>query len=101
MGTTTGRTSEQPGAADAIEPLSPVPPRPVNPRYESYLHGFSSGFHARDDEVARLQAENDRLYLLAHNTPAQVAEIQQRRLDGHFRAEEQRFFADAARKTTT
>lgn len=86
---------------DDIESLPPVPPRPVNPRYESYLHGFSSGFHARDDEVARLQAENDRLYLLAHNTPAQVAEIKQRRLDEHFRAEEQRFFTNASRETTT
>lgn len=79
-----------------VDTRLPVPfryPEP-NPRYDVYLAGWVRGFHERDDEIAQLKAEVDRLYLLAFNSPERVAEIQQRRLTQHFQEEERRFFAD-------
>jgi hypothetical protein len=77
-----------------VDTRPPVPfryPEP-NPRYDVYLAGWVKGFHERDDEIARLKAEVDRLYLLAFNSPQKVEEIKRRRMDEHFRDEERRFF---------
>ncbi|WP_157962358.1 hypothetical protein [Homoserinimonas sp. OAct 916] len=56
----------------------------------------ATGHASRQAEIDRLKTENDRLYLRAYNSPAQVAEIIQRRLDGHFEREAARFFEGVA-----
>ncbi|MEA9997839.1 hypothetical protein QN367_01875 [Cryobacterium sp. RTS3] len=56
-----------------------------------------TGRASRQAEIDRLSDENDRLYLRANNDPKQVAAITQRRLDGHFERESERFFAEVTR----
>jgi hypothetical protein len=73
--------------------LPPVPGNTYNPGFENALKWWSQGFAARQPQIDRLTDECDRLYLLANNTPEQVAQIKQRHLDGHFERESARFFA--------
>lgn len=84
---------QEEGPVDTRLPAPFRYPEP-NPRYDVYLAGWIRGFHERDDEIARLQAEVERLWLLAFNTPQQIAEIKRRRMDQHFQDEERRFFDD-------
>jgi len=59
---------------------------------ELYTFGYEAGRESLAGIVVNLNAECDRLYLRAYNTPAQIAEIHQRRLDVAFEAEAERLF---------
>ena len=59
---------------------------------ELYTFGYEAGRASLAGMVVNLNAEADRLYLRAYNTPAQIAEIYQRRLDVAFEAEAERLF---------
>lgn len=67
---------------------------PASLRSFYYLAESRGAERGRRSENDRLSPELDRLYLLAYNSTAQVQEIQQRRLDGHFEEAERRFFSN-------
>lgn len=59
-----------------------------------YEYAFADGAASCRDEIARLNAENDRLYLRAYNSPKDVAEIMQRRVQSAFEDIDAQFFSD-------
>jgi len=61
----------------------------------AFACGHRVGAASRDAEIENLEALADRLYFKAYNTPEQIREIYQRRLDGHFEREAARFFGEA------
>lgn len=61
-----------------------------------YTFAFEDGRDSLSGSIANLQAENDKLYLRAYNSPDKIREIQQRRLDGHFAREAERFFSEVS-----
>lgn len=57
-----------------------------------WTFAHENGRKSRQAEIDRLSDEADRLHLVAYNSPKDAAAIVQRRLDGHFEAEAERFF---------
>jgi hypothetical protein len=68
-------------------------PSPLRRFYEFAFADGAASQH--NDEIARLNAENDRLYLRAYNSPKEVAEIMQRRIQSAFEDIDAQFFSDA------
>jgi hypothetical protein len=89
----TPSVTENLAASPKSADLPPLPSNAYNPGFENALKWWSQGFAARQPQIDRLTDECNRLYLLANNTPEQVAQIKKRRLDGHFERESARFFA--------
>jgi hypothetical protein len=80
-----------------LQRFLPVPIYDLNEREQQisehyYLMGHADGAAAMRVHLERLNAENDRLYLRAYNSPEKIREIYQRRLDGHFDREAELFF---------
>lgn len=69
-------------------------PYEVDAAHEARLTAWLEGWHSRDDEIEQLNREADYWYLRANNSPEQVAEIMQRRLDGAFAEIDRAFFAE-------
>lgn len=66
-------------------------PLPFDPIHEATMRGFGLGWAARQPEVDRLNAEADRLYVRQWSPPKRERIVRQR-MDGHFAAEDRRFF---------